>query len=538
MTETVAPVRPAGSVRPPTAILALLTTLLVMVVFYCSRLWPEWGRNPDLSHGYFAPLIFLLLLWESRKQGPWRWLPARPWTAGLMILAMLAGFALIALAGLFAATVGWDHSLVLSLLAMALVSFLGGGLLVLADERVRLLPINWISLTALLLWPLVAPIPDGTYARLTLGLQNWVTGAVMDSLQILGVPSRQHGNIIELARTTVGVEEACSGVRSLVSCIYAGFFFAAWQVRRPARRIVLILAAPLLALGMNFVRSLTLTLLANSGIDISGTWHDATGFAILGVTAAALAGLAVLLESREPAESAPAPAAVTAPAWPLRLFWAGSGLTLALGLFFYANSRSISGAPVAEAVPFDRLLPAEAAGWKVITPDDLYRFSDILHTDSLAERTYLRTAESGELTQLTVYVAYWPAGQSSVSQVASHTPDACWPGAGWTSVTAGPDRRQSLPLPGLQLAPAEYRKFETSRGNTQHVWFWHIFDGRVIDYRDPYSLSALLQIALQYGFSRQGSQYFVRVSSNRPMTELAAEPLLREILTNLDRVGL
>jgi hypothetical protein len=60
----------------------------------------------------------------------------------------------------------------------------------------------------------------------------------------------------------------------------------------------------------------------------------------------------------------------------------------------------------------------------------------------------------------------------------------------------------------------------------------------VIDYRDPYSLSALLQIALQYGFKRQGSQYFVRLSSNRPWNELAAEPLMREILTDLGGVGL
>lgn len=536
---TANPVPPANSARLPAGVLAMVAALLVAAAAYCLHLWPEWGRNPDLSHGYFAPLIFALLLWESRKQGPWRWLPARPWTLGLLTLSLVAGLAMIALAGLFAATLAWNHSVVLFLLSGALVSFLAAGLIVLAGENLRVLPLNWISLTALLLWPLVAPIPEGTYARLTLGLQNWVTGAVMEALQILGVPARQHGNIIELARTTVGVEEACSGVRSLVSCVYAGFFFAAWQVRRPARRLVLIAAAPLLALGMNFLRSLTLTLLANKGVDISGTWHDATGFAILGLTAAILAGLAVLLESREPVSVATeAPAASRAPAAALGIFWGGGAAAAALGLFFFFNSRPTSKDTPVEAVPFARLLPAEAAGWRVVSPTDLYRFSDILHTDSLAERTYLRTDEAGQLLQLTVYVAYWPAGQSSVSQVASHTPDACWPGAGWSSSTAGTDRRQAVQLDGLQIAPAEYRLFRTDRGNLQHVWFWHIFDGRVIDYRDPYSISALLQIALQYGFSRQGSQYFVRVSSNRPWSELAAEPLLREILTNLDRVGL
>ena len=65
-----------------------------------------------------------------------------------------------------------------------------------------------------------------------------------------------------------------------------------------------------------------------------------------------------------------------------------------------------------------------------------------------------------------------------------------------------------------------------------------MFDNRVIDYRDPYSIPALLQIALQYGFKRQGSQYFVRLSSNRAWSDLAAEPLMRDILAGLARTGL
>lgn len=35
------------------------------------------------------------------------------------------------------------------------------------------------SLTAIFLWLLVTPLPEGTYARLTLGLQSWVTGSVL-----------------------------------------------------------------------------------------------------------------------------------------------------------------------------------------------------------------------------------------------------------------------------------------------------------------------------------------------------------------------
>ena len=121
--------------------------------------------------------------------------------------------------------------------------------------------------------------------------------------------------------------------------------------------------------------------------------------------------------------------------------------------------------------------------------------------------------------------------------MASHTPDACWPGAGWIA-KAVLDEQEVPQLPGVTIFPAEHRLFKNAEGYPQHVWFWHIYDGRVINYEDPYSVPALFKLALQYGFRRQGDQFFVRVSSNRPWRDLAAEPVVREIFVNLARVGL
>jgi len=523
--------------RPVGGILAVVVTMAAIGLGLGVLLWPQWKDNPDLSHGFFAPVIFVLLLWESRRQGVPRWVPAARWPVAAVGLSILAAVALFSLAGIFAATLAWTHALVLLLLAAAAAGFLFAGLFILADERVRLVPFNWISLTAIFLWLLVTPLPNGTYARLTFALQGWVTGSVMHTLHLLGVPARQHGNVIELARTTVGVEEACSGIRSLLSCVYAGFFFAAWQLRHWAARLVLIGVAPLLALGMNFLRSLTLTLLANAGTDITGFWHDATGFAILGVTAAVLAGLAILLETKAPAPAGK-PEAARGPAsrWSQRLYWTGCSACLLLGVFYFANSRPSArqGLPVPDLAA---LMPTKPEGWQVLTPKDLYQFSDILHTTHLIERTYLRADAAGQLTQLTVYVAYWEAGQTSVSQVASHTPDACWPGAGWSS-TPLPNPQEVLELPGLRTFPGEHRVFHNAEGFPQNVWFWHIYDGHVINYRDPYSLPALFHIALQYGFRKQGDQVFIRVSSNRDWSDLANEPLVHEIFTNLATLGL
>ena len=69
----------------------------------------------------------------------------------------------------------------------------------------RWLPFNWNSLVALGLWVLCAPIPPGTYSRLTLSLQLMVSENVLRALHLLGVGAVRQGNIIELATATVGI---------------------------------------------------------------------------------------------------------------------------------------------------------------------------------------------------------------------------------------------------------------------------------------------------------------------------------------------
>lgn len=513
--------------------------LAVAVVLFCFHLWPEWERNPDLSHGFFAPLIFALLVWEGTRTSTPRWLKSG-WLVGLALtgcLVVAVGF--FGLGGLLAASVGWSHAVVLFCFAATLVALLAAGLIVLADDRIRAVPFNWTLLTAIGLWVLVAPLPTGTYTRLTLALQNSVTTGVLNALHLLGIPARQSGNIIELANTSVGVEDACSGIRSLISCLYAGFFFAAWLVRSPGKRVVLIALAPVLAIVMNFGRSLLLTLLANSGKSIEGFWHDSTGYAILGLTAAMLAGLAALLSpsgapNAHPTLPAPSPAGTGA--WATKgAFGAGAAALLALALLLFVASRGGGPTTAAPDTNVAALLPAQPDGWMVKTTEDLYRFSGILQTQHLVERTYAKLID-GRPVQLNVYVAHWIPGAAPVSLVASHTPDACWPGAGWQP-QPNPERQVSLQLGDQTLAPAEHRIFRYGN-NPQQVWFWHIYNGRAISYRDPYSIPALLEIALQYGFSREGAQYFVRISANVPWNEIRDEALVREIVANLAPLGL
>lgn len=500
------------------------------------RLWPEWVHNPDLSHGFFMPVVFAALVWESRR-GTRRFVPQNRAAFGGVLA--LTGCALAALfsAGLYAAAVDWSHPLVNLSISVSLMLFLGAAWLVFASDGVRYVGCNWSGFVAILLWLLCTPIPPGTYTRLTLTLQMWVTEFVLRTLHLLGIAAVRNGNIIRMAEATVGVEEACSGIRSLISCLFAAFFFSATLVQRPAARAVILLLAAPLALAMNFARSLTLTLLANRGVDISGTWHDATGFAVLGLTAAALAAVALALSRRDAITLDPAERALARSSPTAQLVTLLAALSCAAGLAFVcvANTRP----SVRQDTPtpdLAALLPDSAPGWMVSEANNLYQFRDALRTEHLAQRIYRRPESDGGVTEVILYVAYWRPGQAPVSLVASHTPDACWPGSGW-SVQPVAEPRVRFPLADRALPEAEYRRF-TFHSFPQHVWFWHLYDGRPLAYRDPYSAAELLRLAWKYGFRDDGDQLFVRVSSNRPAAALADEPLLRAFFSRTKALGL
>jgi exosortase len=478
-----------------------------------------------------------VLLHEARGGTP-RWLGRTAWANGGFAVLLVGGLLALVTAGLYAASADWSHALVNLSLTLSLVLFVGAGLVLCAGDAVRLIPFNWTAMLAAGLWLACAPIPPGTYSRLTLNLQLLVSENTVRVLHVLGIAAVRHGNIIELARATVGVEEACSGVRSLISCIFAGLLFSATLVRRPwARALIIALAAPL-ALVMNFLRSLLLTLLANGGVDIAGTWHDLTGFAVLGVTAAMLGGLAFLLEAKERAATpSPSTPSAATPARPTTTPFVALAGALAAGtaliVFFTANTRPATrlDTPVPDLLA---ILPGRVAGWNVDTSTDLYQFQSTLHTEFLAQRTYTREGPAG-LDQVTVYLAYWRPGQAPVSLVASHTPDACWPGSGWTMVEANPPK-EPIAIGGRTLPTPEHRLFQSTF--SQHVWFWHLYAGRPIAYRDPYSAIELLRIAWRYGFRKEGDQLFVRFSSNRPLQSFSNEPLFTETFGRLARLGL
>jgi exosortase len=511
--------------------------LAAAIAAFAALLWPQWLHDDDLTHGIFLPFLSIILAVESRRDPSPRFVRPGPGLLAACALLVLASMASLAVAVAYATAMGWSHAMAEFMASAALVLALGAAWLGFADQRVRFLPLNWAAGVAVVLWLFASPPPPGTYARLASFLQAEVTHGVVWVLGAAGIAAFQQGNVIELARTSVGVSEACSGVRSLISCTVAGLFLSAILVRKPAHRALVIAVSPAIGLAMNFLRSLFLTLLANAGVNIEGRWHDLTGASILVATTLLVAGFAFRLHRLEPSsaqvrrEDAP-PATGRSPL--PGIVAASLVLTAVAGATLVAAGRAQRAEPA--SVPnLAALFPDAPPGWTVQTTPNFDQYSGILHTHALIERVY-SAGPSQESAHVTLYIAYWRPGQAPVSLVDTHTPDACWPGTGWVAEPV-PKGRQALGIDGRLLAPAECRLFAHGTFETR-VWFWHLYGGRPITFVDPYSVARLLGLAWHYGFGQAKDQMFVRVSSDRPWQEIACQPVLRQFLQNMRPLGL
>ena len=500
-------------------------------------LFPLWRRDPDLSHGFAVPILFFILVAESRVGGHPRFLGKGFAGSILGPLSLVLGAIGVALAGLYNSAFGPSHAMTCFFASGGFALLLLSAWISLADETVGVVSFGWTAVVAVTLWPLSSPLPPGSYTRLALALQGGVTEAVTGALGFFGIAAHREGNVIELARASVGVSEACSGVRSLVSCVVAGLFLSAVWVKRPWGRTILVVLSPLLALFMNFLRSLILTLIANAHGKIGNGWHDGTGFAIIGVTTVLLGAAALALGKGEEGDESPAPAPAPRSAPRRQRALAVALGCLAVFLAALALARRPGAPHESKAPDLEALFPAAPGGWQVTAERNLAQYSEILQTSLLARKVYSITDERGPIL-VTLYVAYWLPNQTSASLVAEHTPDSCWPGTGWVAEPlANANVHVPLSVDGRVLPTAERRLFSHA-GYSTNVWFWHLFAGKPLVGGSPYSISGLVKLALAYDLHRDGDQLFVMVSSNRGWEEIARSPLVMEFFRRVAPLGL
>lgn len=163
------------------------------------------------------------------------------------------------------------HSQLLSAVAFFL-SLPGFSLLFLGTKRTAaiLFPLGMLFLTL--------PIPLVFTESLHLILRYIATDSATWLLHILGIPAYSRETLIELEHGTLQVADACSGFSTLYATVTVAIM-TAYYCHDMLRKILVLLIAVPLAIGVNVVRVLALTLLVNAfGLDILETSaHEMSG---------------------------------------------------------------------------------------------------------------------------------------------------------------------------------------------------------------------------------------------------------------------
>ena len=126
------------------------------------------------------------------------------------------------------------------------------------------------------------PWPSGLENFLIQLLTRWNVSATVELLGWFNIPALAHGNVIEVSRGSVGVDEACSGIRSLQATLMIALFFGDLFRLRWGRRLACVLAGFFLAFLFNVGRTTLLSFVAaKSGAAAVAAWHDPASITIL-----------------------------------------------------------------------------------------------------------------------------------------------------------------------------------------------------------------------------------------------------------------
>jgi exosortase len=253
-----------------------LSPAFLAVAWVVSRAQWFWNHNPDLQFGWIVLLLCAYLFWEAWEKRPalnWRW---RPWAGACVAL----GLGVMFLVQIYQAVMGASAPTTLGLALGGLLVAAGNLGLVYGTAGVRCFGMAFGFLL------IAMPMPSGIQGPVVGALQDKVAWFNTEVLNLMGIPATQVGSLIHLPAGTVGVDEACSGIRSLQSTIMATIFIGYLTLNRFSLQVMLFACGIGLAILGNLIRSLYLSLTANArGIEAIAGVHDAAGWSILTFTA-------------------------------------------------------------------------------------------------------------------------------------------------------------------------------------------------------------------------------------------------------------
>jgi exosortase len=253
----------APAIRDLLPFVLILVAHVPLLSVYLQQLW-------DRPHYQFFPLVLLASGYLTAIRWPERSLPTRR--------AIVLSRSLLAVS--------------VCLLALAftrfspLVCYLSGVLI----AGAFLLRFGIPALGPWLLLLLLVRIPYGHDVALIQWMQRLTTRLSATAMEVIGVEFLTEGNVLVFPLRSLFVEEACSGVVSMLAIVACAGIAAVWWQRSLLHTIVLMASGVFWAGGMNVLRVVSIAIALDSyGIDLTEGWrHETVGLCVFAVSLAVL----------------------------------------------------------------------------------------------------------------------------------------------------------------------------------------------------------------------------------------------------------
>jgi exosortase len=393
----------------------VIVALGVCWLLFFNEIRGEWEVNPQYSYGYMVPLLTAALLWR-------RW-PDRPVAvtgkstllpvAVTTLLLLQLPISLVIEANPEWRLLYWLNGFQVLGLTLGLLYYWGGG--------------RWIGhFGPPLVFVLIAvPWPMELEQWVIQGLMKFVAGLTVGVVNLLSIPAVQHCNLIEVGAGVVGIDEACSGVRSLQSGLMLSLFLGEIYRFPWLRRGVLLCASLLFVVLANLTRTTLLVwLAANRGLHQMETWHDTAGTLIMLIVLPSLIGLAYFMKPRL---TPPSPHPGNGPeVYPKIPRWVGLSVLswlvaaqVTTELWYrYHETQLIPNFSWSMAWPFQ-----EPQFKKTVIPENSLAILRCSESEAAAWRD-----DAGD--EWSAFLLQWKPGKNSEQLAKGHRPDICFPAAG------------------------------------------------------------------------------------------------------------
>ncbi len=378
----------------------------------------EWRVNPIYGYGWAVPFLAGYLFFERLRDAA----APRPSASGspLPLALGLVALALVPLRVVHEANPDWVRINWL----MAAAALGATSVLLVAWGGWRW---GWHFAFPLAFTLTALPWPVWAEETFTQGLMRLNTLCSAECLALAGVPALAEGNTIAVGRTSVDIEEACSGIRSLQTAFMMALFLGEFYRLRVLRRLGLVAASFAVAFALNMARTVTLTAVAGRhGAGAIDRWHDPLGALVMVGCIGVLWALAVFVaRGNRPRALAGGPGAsfLATPRLPTAPF-----LALLAGLLAgEIATRTWYGWHESRLPPplrWDLAWPSTAPDFRATDFDE--------RTIKLLKFTAGRRASWRDPagTRWSAFFLRWEPGRVSKFLAGSHYPAVCFPAAG------------------------------------------------------------------------------------------------------------